>query len=294
MIIVVLGIILSVAFVTLQERKVMGSMQRRIGPNQVGYQGFQQPQLDGVKQIQKESVLPQSGNMIQFQIAPFLTFYLALANWLFIPLDQNLHVSEINGGGIQILIALTELSIFGVLYGGWSANSKYPLQGSLRSTAQMISYSVNLSLIIQTIIFIISDISLMSLLKYGTYRYLALIPMIFLFILSALAETNRAPADLPEAESEQVAGFFTEHSGIGFVFYFLAEYTSIITISTLFFLFFFGISMSLPFILLILWVRAALPRMRFDQLLSLGWLEMLPLTIGYMICLPSLLQVLSW
>lgn len=132
----------------------------------------------------------------------------------------------------------------------------------------MISYSINLSLIILTVIFLISDLSLLLLLNSGSYRYLALLPMVILFIISALAETNRSPFDLPEAESELVAGFFTEHSGVGFVFFFLAEYTSIITISTLFFILFFNISMSLPLIIIILWVRAALPRLRFDQLLT--------------------------
>lgn len=243
----------------------MGSMQRRIGPNKVGYLGLLQPLMDGVKLILKENILPLYGNISLFLIAPFITFYLALANWLVLPLDKDLSVSELEGGGILILIAITELGIFGVLYAGWSANSKYPLLGGLRSTAQMISYSVNLSLIILTVIFLVSDISLLTLLNSGSYRYLALLPMAFLFIISAIAETNRCPFDLPEAESELVAGFFTEHSGIGFVFFFLAEYTSIITISTLFFILFFSVSMSLPMVLIILWVRAALPRLRFDQ-----------------------------
>lgn len=293
MLIILLGIILSVAYVTLLERKIMGSMQRRIGPNKVGYQGLIQPLMDGIKLILKENILPLYGNISLFLLAPFITFYLALANWLVLPLDKDLSVSELEGGGILIIIAITELSIFGVQYAGWSANSKYPLLGALRSTAQMISYSVNLSLIILTAIFLVSDISLLAFLNSGSYRYLALFPMVVLFIISALAETNRCPFDLPEAESELVAGFFTEHSGIGFVFFFLAEYTSIITISTLFFILFFSVSMSLPMVLLILWVRAVLPRLRFDQLLSLGWVEILPVTIGFLIFQPSLIFALD-
>jgi NADH-quinone oxidoreductase subunit H len=200
MLIIVLGIILSVAYITLLERKIMGSMQRRIGPNKVGILGLIQPLMDGVKLILKENILPLYGNIILFLLAPFLTFYLALANWLFLPLDQDLIVSEIEGGGILILLTITEISIFGILYAGWSANSKYPLLGSLRSTSQMISYSVNLSLIILTVLFIINDLSLISLLNSGSYRYLALMPMLIFFMISALAETNRAPFDLPEAK----------------------------------------------------------------------------------------------
>lgn len=202
MLIILLGLILSVAYLTLFERKLMGAMQRRIGPNKVGYLGLLQPLIDGIKLILKESVFPLNANLYLFMLAPFITFYLALFMWMFLPLNSSTLVSEIEGAGILIIIAITELSIFGVLYAGWSANSKYPLIGSLRSTAQMISYSVNLSLIILTIIFLLSDISLMTFLNSGNYRYLALLPMVILFIISALAETNRAPFDLPEAESE--------------------------------------------------------------------------------------------
>lgn len=170
MLIILLGIILSVAFITLLERKLMGSMQRRIGPNKVGYLGLIQPLLDGVKLILKENILPIYGNVYLFLLAPFITFYLSLTHWMFIPLSKDLIVSELEGGGILIIILLTELSIFGVLYAGWSANSKYPLMGALRSTAQMISYSINLSLIILTAIFLVSDISLLSYVDFSTEK----------------------------------------------------------------------------------------------------------------------------
>ena len=202
MLIILLGIILSVAYVTLLERKLMGAFQRRIGPNHVGYLGLIQPLMDGIKLILKESILPLEGNKLIFILAPFITFYLSLANWLFLPLDHDLIVSEIEGGGLLLLIVISELGIFGILYAGWSANSKYPLIGSLRSTAQMISYSVNLTLIILTVIILIGDISLNSLINSPSYRYLILFPMLILFFISALAETNRSPFDLPEAESE--------------------------------------------------------------------------------------------
>lgn len=293
MLIILQGIVLTVAFTTLLERKVMGAMQRRIGPNQVGYLGQLQPITDGVKQQLKESIQSQSTHSSFFFVAPFLTFYLAQANWLFIPLNQEQVVSEIPGAGIFLLIVLTELGIFGIQYAGWSANSKYPLQGSMRSTAQMISYSISLSLQILSVIFLLGDQSLMKQVNSSEIgsRWLLLSPLIPLFVISAIAETNRAPFDLPEAESELVAGFFTEHSAVGFVFFFLGEYTSIQTISTLFSIFFLG-TYEAFFLLLffILWIRAVLPRLRFDQLLSLGWMSILPLAITYgAILLPCLI-----
>ena len=258
----------------------MGGIQRRIGPNQVGYLGLLQPLTDGIKLLLKESIFPLHSSKSLFLIAPFLSFYLALSSWLFLPLDSDLFYSDLPSSGILILIAITELSIFGVLYAGWTANSKYPFFGAIRSTAQMISYSLALSSIYLLVSFVLADISLPSFMLDHN-RYLFLLPLTFLFFISALAETNRAPFDLPEAESELVAGFFTEHSAVAFVFFFLAEYTSIIAISTLFFILFFGISMSLPLLVLFIWIRALLPRLRFDQLLSLGWQYLLPFLMAY-------------
>lgn len=289
MILIILGVILSVAFITLLERKFMGSIQRRTGPTKIGYLGLIQPILDGIKLILKESVFPTTANIFLFLAAPFIVFYLALINWLFLPLSDSLVISEIRDGGILILIALGELAIFGVLYAGWSANSKYPLIGSIRSTAQMISYSITLSLIFVALVFISGDITLMSFMLFTKWKIL--FPIIPIFIISALAETNRAPFDLPEAESELVAGFFTEHSAIGFVFFFLGEYTSILTISTLFGIFLFNSAFATVILLvIILWIRAVLPRYRFDMLLTLGWTVLLPFTISYCaIFLPTML-----
>ncbi len=226
-----------------------------------------------------------------FLLAPFLVFYLSLTNWLFIPLNDSTVISELNNGGILILIAIGELAIFGVLYAGWAANSKYPLIGSIRSTAQMISYSITLSLIFVAVVFLSGDISLMSFMLWSKWKIL--LPIIPVFIISALAETNRAPFDLPEAESELVAGFFTEHSAIGFVYFFLGEYTSILTISTLFGIFLFGNSSFAAtgiLLIIVLWIRAVLPRYRFDMLMILGWTVLLPFSISYCaIFLPSML-----
>lgn len=282
------GVVQSVAFITQAERKVMGAMQRRIGPNKVGYLGIQQPFADGIKQIQKETILPQESSHWLFQGAPFQTFYQAQQNWQVQPQDYGISQSEIMGGGIQVIIAISEQGIYGVQYAGWAANSKYPFQGSQRSTAQMISYSVSQSQILQCVIFTQGTVNLQEIMhgQLVISLFWALLPMAFLFMISAIAETNRPPMDLPEAESEQVAGFFTEHSAIGFVYFFQGEYTNILTICTLFFVLFFGKSIAIPMIFFMIWIRASQARLRFDQQLTQGWSHIQPFTIGFILFLP--------
>lgn len=292
--IIVLSLIISVALMTLAERKVMGSMQRRVGPNKVGYQGLLQPFADGIKLIFKESIIPIQSNHWLFIIAPFLTFYLALLNWLVLPLDFGISLSELYGGGILIILAISELGIYGIIYSGWSSNSAYSFIGALRSTAQMISYSISQSLIIQTVIFSQGTINLfdITLAQQPIPLIFALFPIAFLFFISALAETNRAPMDLPEAESELVAGFLTEYSAVTFAYFFLGEYTNMITISALFIILFLGSSINIyivPLLFALIWVRATLARLRFDQLMALGWSYILPFTIAYIMFLPPLL-----
>ena len=285
-------VIISVALMTLAERKVMGSMQRRIGPNQVGYLGQQQPFGDGIKLIQKETVLPLESNSFLFLFSPYLIFLLALLNWLIIPLDSNILLSELEGGGILIIIAISELGIYGIIFSGWSANSKYPFQGALRSTAQMISYSVSLSLILLSILFINGSLNQTDFYinqSASGLNQLGMQPIGFLFIIIAVAETNRAPFDLPEAESELVAGFMTEHGGVSFAYFFLAEYANIQTICTQFSILFVGKFVNQPLIFVMLWLRSSLPRLRFDQLLILGWNYILPITIAFVIFIPSLI-----
>ena len=289
------GVVLSVAFMTQAERKVMAGMQRRIGPNKVGWVGILQPIADGVKQILKETVLPIESSYTIFQQAPLITFYLALQNWIIIPLDYGIAITELQGGGIQIIIAISELGIYGVIYSGWSSNSKYPFIGAQRSTAQLISYSVSLSLIMLTVIFTVGTIDLFTIMiaQNSVSLVFPQFPMAFLFIISAVAETNRSPFDLPEAESELVAGFMTEHSATPFAMFFQAEYTNILTISTIGCILFIGISMATPIIFFMIWLRASLARQRFDQQLKLGWAYFLPFTIGFIIFLPPFLYTFN-
>ena len=264
-------------------------MQRRIGPNQVGYLGIQQPFADGLKLILKETILPTQSHAQYFLGAPFLFFFLSLINWLIIPLSSDIVLSELIGGGLLILIAISELAIYGVLFSGWAANSKYALQGSLRSTSQMISYSISMSQIFLVVIWTVGSVNLMDILSFQSTIPLVipLLPIALLFLISAILECNRAPADQPEAESELVSGFMTEHSGISFAYFFLGEYSNMLFISTLYFILFFGVSLSLPFIFLFFWQRASLPRIRFDQQIYLGWLWILPFIMGYLMFLPA-------
>lgn len=197
------------------------------------------------------------------------------------------------GTNLLIIITISEISIYGILYSGWASNNKYSLLGSLRSTAQMISYSISISLIILIIYLTSSSIDLFIILNSQIsisklYIY-PLLPISFLFFISIIAETSRAPMDFQEAESELVSGFNTEYSGISFAFFFLGEYSSMLFYATLFFIFFFGFSISLPFLFFFFWLRASLPRLRLDQLLYLNWYHILPFLIGYLICLPIFL-----
>lgn len=286
--IIQLYVIITVAITTQAERKVMGAGQRRVGPNQVGFEGQQQAVADGVKQIQKETVIPVESNKVIFLMAPYIIFFQAQQNWLVQPLNESQMLTDLRGGGVQMFIAISELSIYGVIFSGWSANSKYPFQGSLRSTAQMISYSVSLSLVQQCIIFQNGSVNLSD--QYQNQSVIsngwAQQPVMQQFMVSAIAETNRAPFDLPEAESELVAGFMTEHGAVSFAFFFQGEYANMQTISAFFSIFFQGCFEPSQFQFIMQWVRACVPRYRFDQQLSLGWLSIQPLAIGQITTIP--------
>lgn len=293
--IILIYVIITVAIITLAERKVMASMQKRVGPNTVGFEGLQQSVADGFKLIFKETVLPTESNKIIFQAAPYQIFFFALLNWLILPQSSNQMLSDQRGAGILIFITISELSIYGVIFSGWSANSKYPFQGSQRSTAQMISYSVSQSQILLSIIFLNGSLNQSD--QYINQTSIMYIfpqqPICQLFQVSSIAETNRAPFDQPEAESELVAGFMTEHGAVSFAFFFLGEYANMLTISAFFSIFFFGIFQPAILQFIMLWVRASVPRYRFDQQLLLGWQNIQPLAIGFITTIPIIIYLIN-
>jgi NADH:ubiquinone oxidoreductase subunit H len=290
----------------------MGSMQRRLGPNIVGYYGLLQPFADALKLFVKESVIPAHANKALFLLAPVLSLIVSLLSWGVIPFGSGLTLADLSLG-ILYLLAVSSLGIYGVVFAGWSANSKYAFLGSLRSTAQMISYEVVIGLVILTVVLCLGSLNLTSIIEsqVSTWYIIPLLPLSLMFLISIIAETNRAPFDLPEAESELVAGFFTEHSSVPFVMFFLAEYASIILMSSLFsilflggylvpfvafenptFFSFEGLALGLKVCLLLfiyIWVRASFPRLRYDQLMSFCWTGMLPLALGFIILVPSIM-----
>lgn len=297
----ILPLILSIAFLTLYERKVLSAMQRRRGPNVLGLFGLLQPFADGVKLILKETVIPSSSNYIIFLLAPILIFTLSLFGWVVMPLSNGIVISDVDLGLI-VLLAISSLSVYGVIMSGWSSNSKYAFLGALRSSAQMISYEVSIGLLIMPVI-LLSGTANFTGIVYAQKEMYNCFPFFIssiLFFICILAETNRLPFDLPEAESELVSGYNVEYSSLTFAFFFLAEYSYIILMSALLvvlylggwvplsnnFIFFFlpnwfWFFSKLVFILFsFIWVRATLPRYRYDQLMSLGWKVILPLSFA--------------
>ncbi len=294
----VVAAVLTVALLTVAERKGMGALQRRTGPNVVGYRGLLQPMADGLKLLLKETVLPAGASGALFLLAPTVLFALALLPWLFLPAAPGVAPLP-SAHGLLVLLALSELGVWGVVYAGWSANSKYPLMGSLRSAAQMLSYSVAMGLILLTLLLPIGSLDLLEAVRLQGAQSLAwpLLPLCPLLFLTLVAETNRAPFDLPEAESELVAGFMTEHSAVGFTLFFLAEYTNIVAAAVL------GVTLLggglglvahclavVALLVAVVGVRAALPRVRLDHLLAMGWSNLLPLTCA-LLHLPLLLPL---
>lgn len=304
---IVLPLLISIAYFTLVERKILGFMQRRRGPNVVGFFGLLQPIADGVKLIFKETILPTHANKILFILAPIATFSLSLLGWAIIPFDENYVYANIELG-VLYLFAISSLGVYGIICAGWSSNSKYALLGALRSAAQMISYEVSFSLILLGVLFCSSSLNLSQIILSQSYVWyiIPLLPAFIMFFISALAETNRPPFDLPEAEAELVAGYNVEYSSLTFALFFLAEYLNMIMMSALLSIFFLGGWLApfaflevIPgifwfsikvcfFIFSFVWVRAAFPRLRYDQLMFLGWKVFLPLSLGYLICIAGL------
>src|SRR3954470_20706109 len=232
--IILLPLLGSIAFMTLAERKVMASMQRRVGPNVVGFYGTLQPFADGLKLLLKEAVIPSHANKAIFLVSPFITLSLALMGWAVVPFAKGTALADINLG-VLFLMALSSLGIYGVLLAGWSANSKYAFLGSLRSTAAMISYELILSSAILIIILLTGTLNYIKIIEIqqSIWFIVPLLPVFIFYFIAVLAETSRTPFDLQEAESELVAGFFTEHSSVPFVFFFLGEYSSIVLFSSI-------------------------------------------------------------
>jgi NADH-ubiquinone oxidoreductase chain 1 len=308
---VILPILLSVAFMTIIERKQLAAHQRRVGPNTTGYFGILQPFSDALKLIVKETVIPSQSNKILFYLAPVFSLIFSLLGWGIIPLGQGLTLFDFSLG-ILYTLALSSLGVYGVLFAGWSANSTYAFLGSLRSTAAMISYELILSSAILIIILLTGSFNFSTIIEnqQAIWYIIPLFPVFIFYFISILAETSRTPFDLQEAESELVAGFFTEHSSVPFVFFFLAEYTSIVLFSCITSILFLGgyhmpelfindsivnlqsIILGLKtciFCFMFVWFRATLPRMRYDALIELCWLNLLPICVAFIILIPSIL-----
>ncbi|MFN9476898.1 MAG: NADH-quinone oxidoreductase subunit NuoH [Rickettsiales bacterium] len=313
-ILIVLPLLLSVAYLTYAERRVIGLMQMRRGPNRVGPFGLLQPIADAVKLIFKETIVPTPASKIVFMIAPMITFILSLVGWAVIPFSEGWVLSDMNVGVLYVL-AVSSLGVYGIIMAGWASNSKYAFLGAIRSSAQMISYEVSMGLVIVTVLLVTGSLNLSEIVEHQRdmpfWIHLMLAPMAVVFFISVLAETNRLPFDLPEAESELVAGYNVEYSSMSFALFFLGEYANMILVSAMTVTFFmggylppFGISflylipgfiwfvLKICFLLFVfLWIRATLPRYRYDQLMHLGWKVFLPLTLFWVVLVASLLVI---
>ena len=305
---IIVPLLLFIAYLTYFERKVIGAMQLRKGPNVVGPFGLLQPIADGIKLLTKETIFPDNSSKFLFIFSPVLTFALALMAWAVIPVDYKVVLSDINVG-LMYIFAISSLGIYGIIVAGWSSNSRYAFLGSLRSAAQMISYEVSIGLIIISVLLSSGSLNLTDIVlsQQNMWYVIPHFPMFIIFFISTLAETNRAPFDLPEAESELVAGYNVEYSSMSFGLFFLGEYGNMILMSSMSTILFLGgwlppfesqyfdlipgylwfLMKVVSLLFVFLWVRATLPRYRYDQLMTLGWKLFLPLSLLWIIITSS-------
>jgi NADH-quinone oxidoreductase subunit H len=312
---VVVPLLLAIAYFTYAERKVLAYSQLRKGPNVVGPFGLFQPIADGLKLLMKETVIPSGANRIVFVAAPMLTFTLALVAWAVIPFGDGIVISNINVG-LLYLFAISSLSVYGIIMAGWASNSRYAFLGALRSAAQMVSYEVSIGFVLVTVLLCAGSLNLTDIVMAQRHVWfvIPLLPMAVVFFISGLAETNRAPFDLPEGESELVAGYFVEYSAMTFGLFFMGEYGNMIMVSAMTAILFlggwlapFGVApftwVPAPIWLLlktvfmmfvILWVRATFPRFRYDQLMRLGWKVFLPFSLFGLVRTAGVLTAFGW
>ena len=322
---IVLPIMGGVAYYTLAERKVLGFMQVRPGPNRVGYWGLLQPVADGIKLLTKEFIIPSGANKFLFLAAPVMALTPALAAWAVVPFFDGGTLANVNAG-LLYLLAMTSLGVYGIIIAGWASNSKYAFLGALRSAAQIVSYELAMGFALVCVLLAAQSLNMGDIVQgqqsnYGLFGWywVPLFPMLIVYFLAGVAETNRAPFDLAEDESAIVAGFHTEYSGMGFALFFLAEYANMILISALTVVFFLGgylnpfhgwgalgeLTDQVPglcwmltkmsiFLFLFLWLRATFPRYRYDQLMRLGWKVFIPLTLVWVVVVAVWMQTPWW
>ena len=308
-------VLVSVAYLTLAERKVMAAMQMRKGPNVVGPFGLLQPFADALKMLMKETIIPTGANRVLFIVAPLLTMTLAMIAWAVIPVNDGWAIADINVG-ILYLFAVSSLGVYGIVIAGWASNSKYAFLGALRSAAQMVSYEVSMGLVIVTVLLCAGSLNLTAIVhaQERIWFFIPLFPMFVVFFISILAETNRAPFDLPEGESEIVGGFHVEYGAMTFGLFFLGEYANMILMSAMTAILFLGGWLSpIPFapftwvpgplwfilkiclvLFMFVWVRATFPRFRYDQLMRLGWKVFLPLSLCWLVLTAGVLLAMGW
>ncbi|MFN5382690.1 MAG: NADH-quinone oxidoreductase subunit NuoH [Alphaproteobacteria bacterium] len=308
--VVLIPLIICVAYLTYAERKIIGAMQLRKGPNVVGPFGLLQPIADALKLVFKAPIIPSGADKTLFLIAPVVTFSLAMIGWAVIPMAEGFVIADINVG-VLYLLAISSLGVYGIIIAGWASNSKYAFLGAIRSAAQMVSYEVAIGFSIICVLLYSQSLNLTDIIE--SHRHmplhieLLLLPMFVVFFISILAETNRHPFDLPEAEAELVAGYNVEYSSMSFALFFLGEYANMILMSAIASILFLGgwlppfniealsvvpgfiwFALKIAFCLFVfIWVRAAFPRYRYDQLMRLGWKIMLPLTLIWVVLISS-------